>query len=670
MKLPGFSGGFAGVDVFFVISGFLITTLLLNELRDQGSINLPAFFARRARRLLPAFFLVVVTTLILGFFIVVPIAGEYRKLANSAIAASLYFSNLYFAKTGDGYFDDPSQGSPLLHMWSLAVEEQFYFIWPLMILIAIWVATRWRFALMFILVGILVIIFVSSLTYSWLAAESGGRAAQQAFFVLPSRAWELGIGALLALALPYFQRSHSSLGDAMAVLGFAAICATILMFDEATPFPGTAALLPTAGTAAVIAGTWLAPRAVASRVFACAPAVGIGLLSYSWYLWHWPLMTFARELGSTDILRDGAVAIGALGLAWLTYIYVEEPIRRRKIAPRLSNLATIGAGAMVSLVVIQMAFVLNSKSNWSTDPNLAQKLETAANDKGWSRGRCFHWHDNFRGAIPISKCIGLLEPSKELLVIWGDSHADALVGMLETAAQDRFAVLPRPMARCLPLVGLVPRIANAPNMPCARFNDEVLAELYELQREGRLAGVVLAARWSIYEHALSDDNESSVIGGARSRGDSAIRAFEQGFRSTLQKLIAHGIRVLVVAPLPEQSFRVPHCLARHSAQFCSASRALVDEQRDVILRALRQSVEGLPMVHLWDPMPILCETHSCFVERAGMILYRDDKHLTYTASRWLGSYLRTSSAWDAFMANKGQQATTHKTIYRVTQTSP
>ena len=650
--MPWFSGGFIGVDVFFVISGFLITTLLLNELRDKGSINLPAFFARRARRLLPAFFLVVVATLILGFLIIVPIEGEYRKFANSAVTAALYASNLYFATAGDGYFDDPALGSPLLHTWSLAVEEQFYLLWPVLLLFAIWLTKRWRFDLLWIIVGVLIVIFVSSLTYSWSAAESGGRAARLAFFVLPARAWELGIGAFLALALPNFQRSHNSLGAAMAVAGVAIICGTIWKFDESTPFPGTAALLPTVGTAAVIAGTWLAPRATASRLLACSPAVAIGLVSYSWYLWHWPLMTFAREFGYANPLQDAGVAMVALGLAWATYVYVEEPIRRRRIAPRLGNLATLGIGAGTSLLVIQLAFVLSLNATWSTNTDIAQRLERAENDTGWSTKRCFHRDDNFHGVIPISNCTGMPKSSKKILVFWGDSHATALVGILETAAQDKFALLPRPMSRCPPVIDLIPLRSNKPNTPCVQFNNAILAEIYRSHQEGRLAGVVLAARWRVYRYALAGDPAHPLA------DDAAIEAFEQALRSTVRMLVARDIRVLVVAPVPEHRFDILHCLARHSPEFCNTSRTVIEKQRSVVLRALERAVDGLPRVQLWDPLPALCEESGCFATRDGIILYRDDSHLTYTGSRWLGSFLRNSSAWDTFLLpDQSPQAT-------------
>src|SRR6185312_11924597 len=283
--LPGFAGGFVGVDIFFVISGFLITTLLLNELRHRGSIDLLTFFARRARRLLPAFFLVLATTLLLGFFFLVPVDGEQRGLADSAVAAALYVSNWHFTWVGGGYFDAPSNLYPLLHTWSLAVEEQFYLIWPLMLLGASWAALRWRFTLPQLVAAILVAVILASSSFTWWAAESGEQAARLAFFALASRAWELGIGAALALALPALRQSHSWFGTFLTAAGLIAIVAAITTFRDGIAFPGAAALVPTLGTAAVIAGGWLAPQAPVMQLLSLRPLVTIGLLSYSWYLW-------------------------------------------------------------------------------------------------------------------------------------------------------------------------------------------------------------------------------------------------------------------------------------------------------------------------------------------------------------------------------------------------
>ena len=235
---------------------------------------------------------------------------------------------MQFAFTKGGYFDDPSELQPMLHTWSLAVEEQFYVIWPVLLILCAWAAARWQARFVSVILSVLAMIFAGSLLYSWLASQGSPRTANIAFFILPSRAWELAIGAFLALAPPWSAHAVPRIaGVTLSWAGLLAIGVSVAAFTQDIPFPGVAALLPTLGAAAIIAGTWIAPGSAVARLLSSPPMVAIGLLSYSWYLWHWPLLaiTRAHELGVKDVWRDGAIAIAALGLAWLTYMWVEFP---------------------------------------------------------------------------------------------------------------------------------------------------------------------------------------------------------------------------------------------------------------------------------------------------------------------------------------------------------
>ena len=641
--VPGFGGGFIGVDVFFVISGFLITTLLLDEVRQRGSIDLPAFFARRARRLLPAFFLVTAVTLVLGFFFLVPVGDQQQRLAHSAMAAALYVSNLHFGWAQDNYFDPEVSLSPLLHTWSLAVEEQFYLIWPLIVLGAAWAASRWRCALTFVVAGILGFVLVASLSYAWWATQSGPLVAKAAFFVLPARAWELGMGASLALALPAVPRSGGWSGSLLTVIGFVAIAAAVVIFHEGMVLPGTAALLPTLGAAAIIAGVWLAPNSTTAKLLSGPALVFLGLLSYSWYLWHWPLLAIARAhaLGMEDLWRDGAIAVVALGLAGLTYIFVEQPIRSRRFGIGWSNLKVLGAGAAASLLIIAAAQGIYVNANHLLSLEPFRRLQLAAEDEGWSVKRCQHRHRKFVALIPRSECMHPKLPGRKLLVVWGDSHANNWIGTLEEAASaGGFALLPRWMGGCPPLLGIVPITGSTPRHGCKSFNNAVSAEIEELQQEERLVGVVLSARWQAHQ------------------GDKAERLPDEeapltaDLRSTLEFLAAREIKVLIIASIPEQDFRPPECLAMHSLEFCSISRDLAESRRHLSLRAIHKAVALTKDALVWDPLPALCDDRACLAEREGILIYRDTHHLTYSGSRRLAPYLRSRATWLADIASE------------------
>jgi peptidoglycan/LPS O-acetylase OafA/YrhL len=650
--IPGFSGGFIGVDVFFVISGFLITKLLLQELCERTTIDLIAFFARRARRLLPAFFLVTATTLLLGSFLLSPV-GEQQRLADSARASAFYVANMHFAAVGGGYFDDSSDLEPFLHTWSLAVEEQYYLIWPLLLLGAAFIARRWRLPLTTIIVGLLTIVILMSLSYSWWAAESGGRAARVAFFALSSRAWELGIGAILAVALPHLKSSNTWLAFILAGAGLLALGVSVTAFETDVPFPGVAALLPSIGTAAIIAGGTLAPNTPIARLLASKPFVVVGLLSYSWYLWHWPLLAIARshELGILDVWRDVTIAIAALGFAFLTYIFVENPIRTRRIAMGWSNIKVLGAGAMGSLLVIAAAFVVSANAMWLS-PKF-DRLMQAKQDKGWSQWRCHHDDDvEFVGLISRSECMETKNPLQKILVFWGDSHADALVGALEAAVQGKFLLLPRSMSGCPPLLGVIPTNSYKLLESCSQFNEHVSAEIRQLHAEHRLAGVVTAAHWSSYfgSPALSGEAGRTLWRGGRPlTGDAALVGFADGLRRTIAVMATAGIKTLVIAPVPGQRYKATECLMKRSREFCSVPQTVAKNHRERSMRTIQEVVDASAFAYLWDPLPFLCIGGRCLVERDDVVVYRDDDHLTYSGARLLGSDLAISATWRAFI---------------------
>lgn len=641
--VPGFPGGFVGVDVFFVISGFLITTLLMRELLTTGTINFPEFYARRARRLLPAFFLVICATPVLGAILLLPIENELKHLAKSAIFASIYISNVFFAQTTGGYFDVSSDYLPLIHTWSLAVEEQFYFIWPILLLAAAWIAHRARLKVMPVVVTLLTLIFFASLSYSQISLEAGGKDARAAFFVLPARAWELAIGAAVALWAPRLKLLPVSLGAALSLLGLVAIALSVAMLSAGKLFPGVAALLPTVGAAVLIVGGSLSPKSFVTRALSSRPLVGIGLLSYSWYLWHWPLLSMFRSLdGGVQVWRDCALALLALGLAWLTYIWVERPIRTRTLFGnwRPWRVALVsGAGA---LLIIVSAQALNAYSDYLEQSSTYKRLAQAANDKTWGGSRC-HDDNGLCPRDPGTKYRGTV-------VLWGDSHADQFAPMVHAAvAPLGLDLLSRDKGGCPPVSNVVVYSGADLLEACTTFNDGALSDIKRLSERGELVGVVLSARWPLYLNERKPSGiPSSLLIALPEQPPSqnvAPDSLRVGLESTIKALVARGLKIVVIAPAPEQRFDIPKCLARRSLDACSISRSQGELYRHTAMTAIGAAIDHSKSVRLWDPFVALCDSVRCPAEQHGVPLYHDDGHLTFTASLDLAKGFSQPAAW-------------------------
>jgi peptidoglycan/LPS O-acetylase OafA/YrhL len=356
--VPFLAGGYVGVDVFFVISGFLITDLLWRELKTAGRLSFAGFYARRARRLLPMAMLVVVFTMIASAALLPPL--EVRSVWKDGLATATYWANYRFAALHTNYLAASGPPSPFLQYWSLGVEEQFYLLWPLLLVVASGVVlrrtpARHRSPSRSWAIGALGIVAASSFGFSlWLTRAD----EPWAFFSLPSRAWELALGGLLALGAPWLSRLPRAVQATTAWAGLATIVGAAVAFGASTPFPGTAALAPALGAAAVIAGGFVPATWGPTVLLRRSPLQLGGDISYSWYLWHWPLLVLAPyALGHPLSVPQGLVVAAASALvAWLSYVLVEQPARRSAwLAGRplrsLSAGASIGAaGATVCVL--------------------------------------------------------------------------------------------------------------------------------------------------------------------------------------------------------------------------------------------------------------------------------------------------------------------------------
>jgi len=316
-----FSGGFVGVDVFFVISGYLIATIIISEMAE-GEFSLVNFYERRARRILPAMFFVIIVCIPFAWFWLTP--SYLKDFGQSLMAVSTFSSNILFWRES-GYFDTAAELKPLLHTWSLAVEEQYYVLFPIFLILT------WRLGVKWILI-LLMIVFLMSLSLAQWGAYNNPFAA---FFLLPTRGWELLIGVFIAFYLKYFTHLKSQpVNQFLSLLGFCMITYSIIAFDKTTPFPGLYALIPVVGTGLLI--LCAVPKTFIHSLLSIKLIVGIGLISYSAYLWHQPLLAFARHRLSGDVsdLLLMVLCMTSLVMAWLSWRFVEKPFRDKSILKR------------------------------------------------------------------------------------------------------------------------------------------------------------------------------------------------------------------------------------------------------------------------------------------------------------------------------------------------
>jgi peptidoglycan/LPS O-acetylase OafA/YrhL len=344
--VPGITGGYVGVDVFFVISGYLITRLLVAEHERTGALSISAFYARRVKRILPAATLVIVATVLAAYALLGYVFGN--SVANDGRWASVFAANIHFAIAGNQYFVRQGPISPLLHMWSLGVEEQFYIVWPTVIIIVGLVGSRTR--LRHRLAATLVAAVGASFAWSIIQTRTN---APWAYYSPLTRAWELALGGLVAVAYPLIRRFSRRVVAPLGWLGLCAILASCFVFDPSTPYPGSAAALPVVGTVLIITAGSVADGLGVERVLRQRPIQWLGKRSYSLYLWHWPLLVIPAEHAGTSLsLGENLLLVAAASLAAAaTYRLVENPVRRSKLLSR-----RVGLTLLIGFLLIAVGF--------------------------------------------------------------------------------------------------------------------------------------------------------------------------------------------------------------------------------------------------------------------------------------------------------------------------
>jgi len=625
--VPALSGGFVGVDVFFVISGFLIAGIIRREITQQH-FSLAGFYERRARRILPALFIVIGTALVAAWVTAWP--ANFSEISRSALATVFFGSNFYFWQTTD-YFATAAEFRPLLHTWSLAVEEQFYIFFPLFLLLLARQTQRR-------LVAACLAIFAVSLTGSVLVTSV---APDTAFYSAPLRAWELLLGVLLAVnAVPDWPRRPPR--EIASIVGLALILGPVFAYDAATIFPGLSAALPCAGTALLIhAGRGNGPATTVSAFLSRPVLVFVGLISYSLYLWHWPILAFARLwLETPQLPAAWTVACVASGviLAALTWWFVERPFRTREIVSRQGILRFSVAGSL-ALVCLSLSVLVTDGFPHRFS---VQALDALAGAEDIEADRRACMGSKQEGEYCIIGNVDV-EPSAILL---GDSHAAALMSAVgfALAAQDKSGFLASYSA-CPPLLGKS-RGGRAGWDACARFIDNTLAFIEA--RQDTVSYVLLSARWPLYvsgEHAAGEPG--GPISLSRMTGNDTLsdpELVERWLRSFVQRLTAMGIKVIILGGVPEIGWDVPRTIALaekrgENLPELPTLESLVPRhaEADAILGKVAQSgdVAYVPLA------PLLCEP-VCQVVADMKPLYVDDDHLSrHGAQDVLGPRLAT-----------------------------
>jgi peptidoglycan/LPS O-acetylase OafA/YrhL len=616
----GLTGGFVGVDVFFVISGFLITSLIQQDLH-RGRFTLAGFYERRIRRIFPALFAVIAACFVAAWLLFLP--PEFKLFAKSAITTALFSSNILFFLQS-GYFDSEALLKPLLHTWSLAVEEQFYILFPL-ILMALHSVSRGR-----------LLLTLSLLCAASFAASSYSASAypEAGFYLMPMRFWELAVGALLALAGTQL-RLAEKMSALAAAAGVAMILVAVFHFDVTTPFPGFAALLPCAGALLILLAGWSSNPA--SRVLAAGPFVFIGKISYSLYLWHWPVLVFAQyRLGRLLGPAESAVAVTAsLILAFLSWRYVEQPFRQKRLLAERRQLFA-GAVAAIAVTVAAGLVVVARDGMPSRLPGEVQRIyQSAERNAHFTSDECFA-DAKGNGATAADIRAGrlcIIGPPKgpaPSFLLWGDSHAGAVLPALETPAKEhglRGYFVGR--SSCLPLIDY--QISSAHKGNQRRCREANLATL-DLIRSARIKTVFLVGRWPREVLGAEYGNEGTFFDPNRPyqiHNRSAL--VRHGLDRTLAALAAMGTRAIVVQDVPEIGYDVPHGLALAGMRGVEAN--IAPSLRTVMGRehTARELVRETAARHgavVIDPLPSLCGPERCMVQDGDVPLYSDSDHLS------------------------------------------
>lgn len=604
-----FQGGFFGVDVFFVISGFLITGIIVNELHTRNSFSIVNFYERRARRIMPALFLVIGVSLPLAWFLLFP--DQFKTFLKSLVSIT-YFGSNYFFLGETGYFDPNIDLNPMLHTWSLAIEEQFYVFFPL-ILWALWKFVKERYW-----IPILALFGIASL----IAAQNNWFIdSSSTFYLLQFRAWELIAGAIAAIFLSHRKQPVYS-KQLPSLLGMAMVVYSMFFIGSDLPHPGFITLVPIIGTVLII--LFAGPGTIANKILSLKFFVGIGLISYSAYLWHQPLFAFYRvsqthEASTWEFIPIMLLVIALSGLSWK---YVENPFRNRKRFGRKSifiGTAVLAIGLLAVTFVASRASINNARTT-ITGGSFVSVEDRIATNRGLSDTCRIFVGDN-------PDCATGDNPE---VLLWGDSYSMHLADALK-ASPTKLAFSQQTLSACAPVLGLAHQNAGygiADGEECIKHNDDVFAWL---KTKSNIKYVIMASPWS---DALWPDGESLNRDGQIVPNGSASL---QALRTTIRKVEALGKQVVLVQPTPNNNEDLGQCLIRASVNKEDLGTCNFDLSQNTRgkINALLQRASNVAPVFSLDPL--ICPDGVCLASVDNVFIYRDTAHLSHEGSTYLGA---------------------------------
>lgn len=648
-------GGFVGVDIFFVLSGYLITTLLRGELERSGTISLLDFYARRARRLLPAATLVLLTTL--GLTSLLAPEATRPEFALDGAAAAAYFANWHFSARSVDYLSEDLGRSPFLHFWSLSVEEQFYFVWPALMLGALLLAKRFRIAPYRVIASVAATICVLSFASALQAADSSA----EDFFATTNRAWELGVGALFAL-MPVHWASRRARTIASA-FGAALIIASFVG-ASAHDWPSLPALAPTLGTALILVTGSQAeassPTAI-HRLLSKRPLVWLGGLSYSLYIWHWPLLILGQDwLGLKGPAWGSLLTVISIGPAWLSYRFVEAPLRSSKFLSS-SPLGTLSFGLNLSLLAVACGVVstviLNPDGGApassiylgvrdgkvSVDPPKAGALALGSSPRKTDSGKPRKAYDLITPDpelatmdVPRAYAEGCQIPTGETTPVWcslgdpkgatrgvivGDSKILQYYEALDAVGQAvGMSLLAATKSACAfaPVFG---GDSKQDDDECHQFTRAVLAEL----RETRPDFIITSQR---------DSKASSRSGDEKQTRQEMVT----GLRSLWGELVQQGTQVIVVVDNPTPEGTIYQCMLDHPGDSLSCAFSRKEGIKKSAAEVQREAAAGMEGVILIDPTDFICPRDRCAPVIGSVLVYRQGSHVTNSYARTLAPF--------------------------------
>jgi len=625
-----FNGGYIGVDIFFVISGYLITSIIIKE-QEADNFSLLSFYERRARRILPALFLVIFISSIFAWFLLSP--ADLKNFGQSLFAAATFSSNILFW-IESGYFDTAVELKPLIHTWSLAVEEQYYLIFPIFMILF------WKLGIKTI-TYILIIVFVLSLLGAQLISSFDlySDLSSASFYLLPTRIWELLIGVFSAIYLKnnnFFKSVR--INNVLSILGVSLIIFAITSFNKSTPFPSLYTLIPTIGTMLLI--TSVNPKTILYKFFSWSPLVGVGLISYSAYLWHQPILAYARHI-KMDGLSDLIILVlcaSSVGLAYLSWRFVEKPFRDKQITTSkfIAYFSSIGI-----LFFIAIGSYFHFSNGASHRVIFKQSLVDSFMPINYED--CFsvefnHYAENWGCSIGAEK-------EHYDLVFFGDSHSLSLKNLIaDLAFKNNLSVFYTGANGCLPFLGVFPDRNDQYKYNCNLLNERV----YKFIQENKIKNLFLSARWSYYNTPGEYDRFDHQYIAENPRGPFDLNSSRITFKNTLKKTIAKyqklGVKINIISQPPHQ-YRNPETLYFLS-QLRNVGIDSLSVRKNDFLELEQEShktflEEGIKINYIYLAK-IFCDQQVCNVGNKDRSYYYDDDHLNDYGAKKLENLFQES----------------------------